>query len=118
MCKVTNHLPRSDDTSVNCSSIPELNNKFERSYSETVPRTPRWTRNHIQYSEMNCLTEDNFENVTYKLYGKTVVEIFEEFFSQDIVDHIVQQSMLYAQQKNNPNFYLTVDELRSFGHPI
>lgn len=63
---------------------------------------------------MNCLSEDNFENVTCQLYGKTAVEIFEEFFSQDIVDHIVQQSMLYAQQKNNPNFYLTADELRSF----
>lgn len=86
LCKVTNHLPRSDDTSVNCSSIPELNNKFERSYSETVPRTPKWTQNHIQYSEMNCLSEDNFENVTCQLYGKMAVEIFEEFFSQDIVD--------------------------------
>ena len=48
---------------------------------------------------MNCLSEDNFKNVTCQLYGKTAVEIFEEFFSPNIVDHIVQQSMLYAQQK-------------------
>ena len=109
LCKVMNHSPRSDDTSVNCSSIPELNNKFKRAYAKTVPRIPKWTQNVcIQYSEMNCLSENNFKNVTCQLYGKTVVVIFKEFFSQDIVGHIVQQSMLY----------LTADELRSFGRPI
>ena len=89
MCKVTNHLPQSDDTSVNCPSIPELNNKFERSYAETVPKSPKLTQNHIQYSEMKCLSKDNFENVTCQLYGKTTVEIFEEFFYQDMDDYIV-----------------------------
>ena len=98
LCKVTNHLSQSDDTSVNWSSIPE---------HRIIYNILRWT-----------VSEEYFEHVTCHLYGKTAVEIFEEFFSPDIADHIVQQSMLYAQQKNNPNFYLTADELRSFGHPI
>ena len=81
-----NHSPRSDDTSVNCSSIPELNNKFKRAYAKTVPRIPKWTQNVcIQYSEMNCLSENNFKNVTCQLTFKQWLKYLKNSAAKHVV---------------------------------
>ncbi|KAG8269740.1 hypothetical protein J6590_108806 [Homalodisca vitripennis] len=46
--------------------------------------------------------------------GTTPIKSFSLFLDQDILMHIVSQSNLYANQSNNFNLNLTVDELKCF----
>lgn len=46
--------------------------------------------------------------------GKSIMSIFEEFFTDDLLNFIVEQSLTYARQKNNPNFSVNVNEVKIF----
>ena len=48
------------------------------------------------------------------LQGKNTVEIFEEFFPIDLLNFIIDQSLIYATQKSNPSFTLDINELKIF----
>jgi DNA excision repair protein ERCC-6 len=41
-------------------------------------------------------------------------EFFEFFFNENLCNHIVQQSVIYAVQKNREDFSLSVEELKTF----
>lgn len=56
----------------------------------------------------------NDKNLTTKLTGKSSIEIFENFFTDDIIEYIVKETIRYAESKNNPDFIVSMDEIKAF----
>ncbi len=88
-------------------------NKIKTVCNSSV-KTSKWKKCDPSYSYTSSSTVDQFGKVAGNLNGKTEVEIFETFFSDEIFDLIIQQSKIYASQKNNLKFSVNKDELRSF----
>lgn len=111
--------PTNDDSDVSSDDEPLAVKKRKLCPNLGIPentnkKIPKWAKSQINYNKTISVSQNNFEAVRATLYGKTAVEIFEEFLSQDLVDYIVEQSVLYASQKNCPNFLFTTAELKSF----
>ena len=64
------------------------------------------------YSTGSTYCELN-NNLEY-LHGKSVVGIFEELLSARVLEVIINQSAIYANQKNNPGFSINKEELKAF----
>ncbi|XP_049942887.1 piggyBac transposable element-derived protein 2-like [Schistocerca serialis cubense] len=48
------------------------------------------------------------------LENNTVPQVFEDFFSEKLMDTIIEQSEIYSCQHNRINFLLTKEELKLF----
>ncbi len=53
-------------------------------------------------------------NMQQQCEHKTPVEMIELMLDQNLLDHVVQQTVLYAQQKNVHNFIFNSDDLKNF----
>ena len=54
------------------------------------------------------------EKIKEELVKKTPVEVFETLFDENIIQHIVEESMHYARQNNSHDFVFTSDCLTKF----
>ncbi|KAB0792570.1 hypothetical protein PPYR_14529 [Photinus pyralis] len=59
-----------------------------------------------------CL--DRLTILKAELEGRSPVEIFKKFIDKDVIDHIVFQSNLYAQQKNDHRFMFSESDMKIF----
>ena len=71
----------------------------------------RWRKTERLPLQAHCMPqkvgEDNF--------GKEPYEIFNLFFGPEIIQHITEQTNLYAvRDKNASNFHVTEEEIRKF----
>lgn len=48
--------------------------------------------------------KDRTENIKKKIQDKTSAEIFDLLFDSDVISLLVEQTKLYAQQKNRTDF--------------
>lgn len=58
------------------------------------------------------MPEKSWERPKYLMENMTPIELFELFFDVDIINMIIEYSILYARQKGDMNFTLTVEELK------
>lgn len=57
--------------------------------------------------------EYEFPSPSYDKYmDKSIIEIFELFFDDEIIEYLIEQSKLYAQFKTNPDPNISVGEMR------
>lgn len=77
----------------------------------------KWTKENPKYNKVKLEEFDSQfheQNVEMILTANDEVDVFEKFLTDEILDHIVAQSGLYAKQKNEHSFSLTKRELKSF----
>ncbi|GFQ83331.1 chimeric ERCC6-PGBD3 protein [Trichonephila clavata] len=77
----------------------------------------RWKRERASFNissqgEEEC--EQRRMTMIERVKDKRPVEIFEMFFTDDLVNHIVQQSVSYATQNNRHQFTLSSDCFKKF----
>lgn len=103
------------------------NRKRKRAHEQSVPATSKnehvtnavlgleskWKKCDPLYTKTKSSSKNHFEKLEV-LSNKTVMNIFEEFISDELISHIVAQSKLYATQKNCPNFDVTGNEMKVF----
>lgn len=59
---------------------------------ERIFPVPKWCKCDSKYSETLQTEEINIDNVMNKLTGKTVLQIFAEFLSDEVEGLIIEQS--------------------------
>jgi hypothetical protein len=74
--------------------------------------TNQWRKCQPEYQIENNTT-NKIVQVPDILHGKSV-DVFEEFVSEEVINLIMGQSILYANQKNYTDFSLNKEELRVF----
>lgn len=108
--------PTKDGEIVNLG-INEIEEKFMFTKSAKVTRT--WIECDLPPDNqlLNRITENALGWKTYlpSFYSRplTPLQIFDFFFNEELLSHIVKQTILYAIQKVS-NLELGVDELRAF----
>lgn len=77
---------------------------------------PIWTKATSSFDEIqrtgNCF--GRIQNCASELVGFNEVQVFEKLFDSDVRDLIVNQTILYAGQKNQHNFSFNEEDLRAF----
>ena len=125
----SNLSERSHKTSVAHTSVGAKANSNVRSSrdsqrgpSQSVNRTVRqaaskkverkWSKNDLPADENNFLRPRQRVNAETK--NARPITFFEDFFDAPILNHICQQSMLYAAFKGNDRFKVQPNEIRAF----
>lgn len=77
----------------------------------------KWNRKSASYNisthgEEECKQREM--NMINAIKDKTPVEVFEMFFTDELVNYIVQQSVSYAAQNNRHQFTLSADCIKKF----
>ncbi|KAI2645256.1 PiggyBac transposable element-derived protein 2 [Labeo rohita] len=90
----------------------EEEQESENDDGEDVPRQPRWKTSHDSSFPAYPDWQDSLPNADDIL---SPYQYFKTFFSDDILDFVVEQSNLYAAQVNlNKPLKLTTTELEKF----
>lgn len=80
---------------------------------------PQWVKKDAVYSssfaknQISTIIDSNFDRMKTDIQGLTPRKIFEKMFSIDLVQHICDQSILYATQKQK-TFHVEPTEMRTF----
>lgn len=74
--------------------------------------SPMWRKRDPSYSNWNNI-EEKVAAVKYSLNGKTPLQVFECLLSDDLLEHIVRESVKYAVSKNEI-FELGVEKMKVF----
>ncbi|XP_035233212.1 piggyBac transposable element-derived protein 2-like [Stegodyphus dumicola] len=80
--------------------------------------TSNWKRKQPNYSKLyenSDVIETRRNDVIRQFRGKSPLECFEIRFDNETVTYIVQQSVIYARQKNNHQFQLSNNCLKIIG---
>lgn len=72
----------------------------------------KWVKCDAKYNTDSSNSE--IANNLDSLQGKSVVEIFEEFLSDKLLALVINQSEMYANQKNHPGFRISKEEIKTF----
>lgn len=96
--------------------IPEINKSATSSKNKKQKKTVHWTKpKEVVYSTM---PEDKQlakkEELELQLGQKNPTNLFELFFDNDILGHILEQSNKYAVQNNRHGFQLEMYQLKRF----
>nr|CAI5862745.1 unnamed protein product [Callosobruchus analis] len=78
---------------------------------------PNWQQNSVDYTRWQPMSDGASERariVCEDLENLSPKDIFEKLVDDKIIGLIVEQSELYAHQKNNHAFSLTTDDLKQF----
>ncbi|XP_030753599.1 piggyBac transposable element-derived protein 2-like [Sitophilus oryzae] len=57
---------------------------------------------------------DRLEKVKESLRGYNPVQIFEKLFDDNVFQLMIEQSIIYSRQKNNHDFFATMEEMKIF----
>lgn len=126
---ITSHVPvdipgpvevftRSEDNEVWDSSDEEpLVPSSSKRQRLADPKVSSWRKCDPSYNIFHS-TEQNVherrEKIIADLKNLNDVTIFEKLFDQEVLEMLVDYSKLYASQKNNHTFTITVEELKTF----
>ena len=86
----------------------------------SVPQIKRCTKAKWSKKKASVISSpvskevDTLEDLERKLLGKSPNEIFELFFDEEMLNLLIDQSVLYARQKNKHEFTCTISEMKSF----
>ena len=74
---------------------------------------PKWEKCEPEYkSEMMSPSENSYEKLE-SLQGKSTMKIFEQLLS-DVLELMLQQTLTYALQKNDTQFALKLNKIKTF----
>ena len=74
-----------------------------------------WRKANPEYQMSASEGANNRKNlVIEKMISCNPLEIFENFLDESILNYIMTQTKIYAQQKNDHKFSLEIDELKMF----
>ena len=74
---------------------------------------PKWEKCEPEYkSEMMTPSKNSYEKLE-SLQGKSTMEMFEQLLS-DVLELMLQQTLTYALQKNDPQFTLELNKIKTF----
>jgi hypothetical protein len=79
--------------------------------------TPQWKKINPQFEtwESTDTPEKKFTNMLSILPGASMLEIFENFFSEQVFQKIVDETLRYAaEQKNKPTFSVEIEDIKIF----
>jgi len=109
------HLERDD---IEEAVEPEITPKVTKSKQTTKKsETPKvqWTKQKPKYSSQPINNEKpEVSHLVQRLIAKTEIELFQEFFDEELVEYITEQSMKYAKQQNRHGFDLKPFQLQRF----
>lgn len=74
----------------------------------------KWEKTSPKYSEEMQRPSANSYDTLNGYAEKTVEEMFELMFSNDLIDYIIEQSILYARQKKDQTFIIDRNEFKVF----
>jgi len=82
---------------------------------KSEPTKVHWTKQKPNYSSQPVNNEkDEVSKLVYCLIAKTETELFHEFFDDELIDYICDQSNIYATQQNRHGFDLKPFQLMNF----
>lgn len=85
------------------------------SLAKRLKKEPCWTTETFDKTIPESFEyQERLESLKVEMENKTPVEIFEKLFDSSVIQHIVEQSKLYASQNNNHDFHVNEDEIRIF----
>ncbi|XP_039968717.1 piggyBac transposable element-derived protein 2-like [Bactrocera neohumeralis] len=91
--------------------------KLDEENAASKTRSSRWTHTDATYSQ-NFSSSERWENskasIREKFQQKEPLEIFEFFFDDLLVQHVVKESVRYAHQNNFHGFSLSSEYFRKF----
>lgn len=92
-----------------------LNRTEENTPKKIKNHTPIWSDAMEDIEEMEgTFTPEKIGDIANTLKNSTPVEIFEKLLDDTVIDHIVDQSVLYAGQKNSHSFSVTREDIKIF----
>lgn len=75
----------------------------------------KWTQKPPKYSSQPVQSEKHaLDKIVEHLVGKTEEELFREFFDDEVVNTIVEETIRYASQENRHSFHLTGSQMLRF----
>ena len=74
---------------------------------------PKWEKRESEYKSEMMIPSKNFYEKLESLQGKSTAEIFEQLLS-DVLELMLQQTLTYALQKNDPQFTLQLNKIKTF----
>ena len=74
---------------------------------------PKWEKCEPEYKSEMITPSKNFYEKLESLQGKSTAEIFEQLLS-DVLELMLQQTLTYALQKNDPQFTLELNKIKTF----
>lgn len=90
--------------------------KNKCSKSKNKYETPVWTNNYVDISMNNTTKgyEERLRKMIEDVRNDNPVQISERLFDSKVIKLIVDQSNLYAQQKNNHDFAVSDEDIKIF----
>lgn len=115
------HMPRSEDDE-NQENTSHKNKRQRLDATSSTAKEPelnvlppKWRSCEPSYSKEYVVRSDEQNNELIRsLQAKSAIDIFEMLFDQDIMQTIVDETKIYAAQKNFHNFDMTIDCLKNF----
>ena len=111
----------SDNETLNVKKIKlsSIHTKSKKTQKKKDPNffLPDWKKGDGNYSHWQAISTgatDRAERIIEELKSLSPIAIFEKLVDKQLMQHIVDQSILYARQKNNHTFSLTIEELKNF----
>lgn len=99
-----------------CDDSNETKTKKRKHSDKNIEKvSPCWKKVNPNYSKTYPSVDINKSknDVINQVNGKTPVEVFELFFDENLMNMIVEETKIYASQKNLHNFDVTIDCLRN-----
>ncbi|CAH1379281.1 unnamed protein product, partial [Tenebrio molitor] len=105
-----------DDIPLSVGAAKGISFKAEKN-NETEQETPQWKKINPQFEtwESTDTPEKKFTNMLSILSGASMLDIFENFFSEQVFQKIVDETLRYAaEQKNKPTFSVEIENIKIF----
>lgn len=108
-------LNKQDSSRPSCEICSELGLNDEKQLCKTQSVKVKWSKQKPRFSlQPTDVEKSKNADLTELLIEKSEVELFQEFWDDDMLSFITQQSILYAQQENRHDFNIKPFELKRF----
>jgi len=98
-----------------CDVCGKVTGEKQTKAEKPEPIETKWSKQQPRFKLQPTNTERaNVSELTSLLISKSEVELFEEFWDGDMLDLVINQSNLYAQQQNRHEFNLKKHQLKRF----
>ena len=93
------------------------NSELKQGEKKLCSTVPTWRYKQPEYTKVydhSEAYENNLLKMKEQLKGSTPVKVFEEIFSEEIVQFIIKESVRYATETNRPATTSSSDEIKIF----
>ncbi|KAK9738798.1 Transposase IS4 [Popillia japonica] len=100
-----------------CDIDDEPLSRFANKRPRIDEKNPKWEKNKPVYvfsHEIENGATVRLEKVKESLRDCNPVQIFEKLFDIKVFELLTQQTILYSRQKNNHDFFVTLEEMKKF----